>query len=316
MADQTKEFLWVEKYRPTKVVECILPDRIKNIFQAYVDQKQIPNLLLHGSAGTGKTTVALAALEEIGMNYMFINGSKDNGIGNVRGRIEQFASTYAFNKKPKVIVIDEADYFTQDAQAALRGSIEEFSSNCTFIFTCNYPSKIMDAIHSRCVSIDFKLKKDEKPAMAAAFMKRMISILDQEKIKFSKKALAIVIERFFPDYRHTLGELQRIATVNGLNDEIVNSLLDQDQIQELVNALKDKDFKEMRKWVVINLDKFDDARFYRKVYDSLYTYMRPESIPQAILILAKYQYQAAFSVDMEINTVACLTEIMVDCNFL
>lgn len=307
-----EEFLWSQKYRPKKVVDCVLPERLKKVFQDYVNNKSIPNLMLTGTAGVGKTTVAIAMCEEVGLSYMFINSSEERGIDTLRTKIKNYASTMSFSGTKKVIILDEADYITPDAQAALRGLIEEFSSNCTFIFTCNFKSRLIDAIHSRCSVVDFTLKPDEKPRMAAQFFTKVCIILNKENITYDKQALIKIVEKFFPDYRRTLNELQRYASGGTIDASVVALMSDIRNLNNLIKNLKDKNFSEMRKWVAQNSD-IDPARMYRKIYDGLYDYLKPESIPQAVVIIAKYQYQSAFVADQEINLVACLTEIMVDC---
>jgi DNA polymerase III delta prime subunit len=309
------EFLWVERYRPKKISDCILPDRIKKIFQSYVDNNNIPNLMLTGSAGVGKTTVARALCEELGINHLFINSSEERGIDILRTKIKSYASTISLTGGRKVIILDESDYLTADAQAALRGAIEEFSANCTFIFTCNFKSRLIDALHSRCSVIDFTLQKDEKPKMAVMLMKRLGNILEKENVTYDKTVLAKIIEKFFPDYRRTLNELQRYSSSGSIDAGIISQVSDVRKINDLVNYLKAGNFAEMRKWVVSNSD-IEASRIYRSVYDSLYEYLKPESIPQAVVIIAKYQYQAAFVADQEINLVACLTEMMVDCEYV
>jgi len=306
-----EEFLWTEKYRPKKVSECILPDRIKNVFQEYVNTKSIPNLMLTGTAGVGKTTVAIAMCEEIGLNHLFINSSEERGIDTLRTKIKGYASTVSLVGGRKVIILDEADYITPEAQAALRGAIEEFSNNCTFIFTCNFKSRLIEALHSRCSVIDFALQGDEKPKMAASFFNRISEILTKENITYEKNVLIEITKKYFPDYRRTLNELQRYSTSGQIDAGILAQITSVRNIQDLIRYLKDKNFSDMRKWVVVNSD-LDPARVYRKIYDSLYEYMKPESIPQAVVILAKYQYQGAFVADQEINLVACLTELMID----
>ena len=311
----SKSFLWVEKYRPSTVSECILPDRLKTIFQEYVDKREIPNLMLTGSAGVGKTTVAKAMCDEIGINHLFINSSEERGIDMLRTKIKSYASTVSLTGGKKVIILDEADYLTPEAQAALRGAIEEFAANCTFIFTCNFKSRLIEALHSRCSVIDFSLKRDEKKEMAAQLFKRMQSILTEENVQYDKAVLAKIVEKYFPDYRRTLNELQRFAGSGNIDAGIVAQLSDVRKIGDLVANLKAKNFAEMRKWVVVNSD-IDPASIYRKIYDSLVESFKPESIPQAVIIIARYQYQSAFVADQEINLVACLTEIMVDCEFV
>jgi len=310
-----ESFLWVEKYRPKTIADCILPDRLKKPFQEYVEKHEIPNLMLTGSAGVGKTTVAKAMCAEIGLNHLVINASETNGIGLMRTTIRNYASSVSLTGGKKVIILDEADYLTPEAQAAMRGSIEEFAKNCTFIFTCNFKSKLIDALHSRCSVIDFALKNDEKAKMATQLMKRMENVLILEGITYDKAVLAKIIEKYFPDYRRTLNELQRYSSSGSLDAGIVAQLSDVRKISELVKFLKDKNFGDMRKWCVANSD-IEPARIYRKVYDSLYEYFKPESIPQAVVIISKYQYQAAFVADQEINLVACLTELMVDCEYV
>jgi DNA polymerase III delta prime subunit len=309
------EFLWVEKYRPRKVNECILPDRIKKSFQEYVDKGSIPNLMLTGSAGVGKTTVAIAMCEEIGLNYLFINSSEERGIDMLRTRIKGYASTISLTGGRKVIILDEADYLTPEAQAGLRGAIEEFSDNCSFIFTCNFKARLIEALHSRCSVIDFTLKSDEKPDMAIMLTKRLENILSKEGVSYDKKVLVQIVGKFFPDYRRTLNELQRYSSGGSIDAGTLAQVSDVRKIADLVGFLKNQNFAEMRKWVVANSD-IDPARIYRKIYDSLYEYFKPTSIPQAVVIIAKYQYQSAFVADQEINLVACLTEIMVDCEYV
>ena len=309
------EFLWVEKYRPGKVSECILPDRIKKAFQEYVDKGSIPNLMLTGSAGVGKTTVAIAMCEEIGLNYLFINSSEERGIDTIRTKIRGYASTISLTGGRKVIILDESDYLTPEAQATLRGAIEEFSNNCSFIFTCNFKARLIDALHSRCSVIDFTLKTEEKPKMALQLTKRLEGILSKEGVSYDKEVLFQIVGKFFPDYRRTLNELQRYSSGGSIDAGTLAQVSDVRKVAELVGYLKGQNFTEMRKWVVVNSD-IEPARIYRKVYDSLYDYFKPESIPQAVVILAKYQYQSAFVADQEINIVACLTEIMVDCEYV
>lgn len=309
-----ESYLWVEKYRPQTVKDCILPNRLKNVFQEYVNKKRIPHLLLCGSAGVGKTTVAIAMCKEIGLNYILINSSEERGITVLRTKIVGFASTVSLTETHKVIILDEADGLTAEAQDALRGAMEQFSSNCTFILTCNHKAKIQNPIHSRSSVVDFTLRKDEKAAMAAKFYKRMINILDKEGVSYENEVIAKITDKYFPDYRRTLNELQRYASLGDINNSVISQLSDVKQISELVGFLSTKNFKGMRKWVVENSD-VDTSSIYRKIYDSLSEKLKPQSIPQAIIILARYQYQSAFVADQEINLVACLTEIMVDCEF-
>ena len=311
----SESFLWVERYRPKTVKDCILPARLKKVFQEYVDNGEIPNLMLSGSAGVGKTTVAMAMCNEIGINHLFINASEERGIDTLRTKIIGYASTVSLTGGRKVIILDEADNLTPDAQLALRGIIEKFADNCTFILTCNFKAKLQEAIHSRCVLIDFTLKREEKQEMAAQLFKRIIFILEQEKVTYDKQVLVKIIEKFFPDYRRVLGELQKFAAAGSIDAGTMSQLSDVRKIGDLIAALKGKNFGEMRKWVVVNSD-IDPATIYRKIYDSLSESFKPESIPLAVVTIAKYQYQSAFVADQEINLVACLTEIMVECEFL
>lgn len=306
-------FLWVEKYRPRRVADCVLPPRLKSIFQQYVDVGEIPNLMLTGSAGVGKTTVAKAMCDEIGLDSLFINGSDERGIDTLRTKIKNYAATMSFSGAKKVIIIDEADYLTPEAQAALRGAIEEFSNNCTFIFTCNFKARLIDALHSRCAVVDFGLTGAEKTQMAAEMFKRLMVILKSENIEYDKAVLAKIVEKHFPDYRRTLNELQRYSTFGKIDAGVLSQVSDVRKLNDLISFLREKKWDDMRKWVTNNTD-IDPARIYRSIYDTLSEHFKPESIPQAVVILSKYQYQAAFVADQEINLVACLTELMVDCD--
>ena len=308
-----EHLLWVEKYRPSKVEDCILPDAIKTTFQEYVNRREIPNLLLSGSAGVGKTTIAKALCEEVGCDYIIINGSDESGIDVLRNKIKNYASSVSLMGGRKVVIIDEADYLNPNStQPAMRGAIEEFASNCSFIFTCNFKNRIIDPIHSRCTVIDFKIN-GQKAKMAAQFFKRVEWILEQEGVAYDKEVVAAIITKHFPDNRRVLNELQRYAVGGTIDKGILSSVADI-QLADLLTALKWKDFAAARKWITNNLDN-DPARIFRKLYDSLYEPLKPGSVPQLVLILAKYQYQAAFVADAEINLIACLTEIMVDCEF-
>jgi len=308
-----KHILWCEKYRPAKVEDCILPDAIKATFLEYVARKEVPNLLLSGSAGVGKTTIAKALCEEVGCDYIVINGSDESGIDVLRTKIKNYASSVSLAGGRKVIIIDEADYLNPNStQPALRGAIEEFSSNCSFIFTCNYKNRIIDPIHSRCSVVDFKIN-GSKPKMAAAFFKRVEWILEQENITYDKAVVAAIITKHFPDNRRVLNELQRYSISGTIDAGLLTNVADV-QLGNLITALKEKDFTAVRKWVTNNLDN-DPVKLYRKLYEGLYEVLQANSVPQLVLHLAKYQYQSAFVPDHELNMVACLTEIMVDCSF-
>ena len=308
-----EHLLWTEKYRPQTVDDCILPDRLKQPFQEYVNQKQIPNLLLAGGAGVGKTTIAKAMCNEIGCDFMVINGSDESGIDTFRTKIKNYASSMSLTGGRKVIIIDEADYLNPNStQPALRNAIEEFASNCSFIFTCNYKNRIIEPLHSRCAVIDFGLKNGEKAKMASAFFKRTQSILQSEKIDADEKVLAELVKKHFPDFRRVLNELQRYSQFGKIDTGILVQIADI-SIDELSKHIVAKDFGAIRKWV--SSHEIDNTSLFRKLYDTLSDTLKPSSIPQAVVILADYQYKAAFVADQEINTVACLTEIMVNCEF-
>jgi replication factor C small subunit len=308
-----EHLLWTEKYRPQTVDDCILPDRLKQPFQEYVNQKQIPNLLLAGGAGVGKTTIAKAMCNEIGCDFMVINGSDESGIDTFRTKIKNYASSMSLTGGRKVIIIDEADYLNPNStQPALRNAIEEFASNCSFIFTCNYKNRIIEPLHSRCAVIDFGLKNGEKAKMASAFFKRIQSILQSEKIDADEKVLAELIKKHFPDFRRVLNELQRYSQFGKIDTGILVQIADI-SVDELSKHIIAKDFGAIRKWVASH--EIDNTTLFRKLYDTLSDTLKPSSVPQAVVILADYQYKAAFVADQEINTVACLTEIMVNCEF-
>jgi len=309
-----EHLLWTEKYRPQTIEDCILPERLKKPFQEYVNQKNIPNLLLAGGAGVGKTTVAKAMCNEIGCDYMVINGSDESGIDTFRTKIKNYASSMSLTGGRKVIIIDEADYLNPNStQPALRNAIEEFASNCSFIFTCNYKNRIIEPLHSRCAVIEFSLKNGEKAKMASAFFKRVQNVLQSENVKYEDKVIAELTKKHFPDFRRILNELQRYSQFGKIDTGILAQIGDV-SIDEVVKFIRDKDFGAIRKWVATN--EVDSGTLFRKIYDSMYDVMKPQSIPQAVLILADYQYKSAFVADHEINTVACLTEIMVNCEFI
>ena len=311
------EFLWVEKYRPKKIRDCILPEDTKKTFTEFLKQKEIPNLLLSGTAGTGKTTVARALCEELGADYIIINGSDEGRqIDTLRNKIKNFASTVSLTESSahKVVIVDEADYMNADSvQPALRNFIETFHSNCRFIFTCNYKSKILPALHSRCTVIDFAIKNGQKVKTAQALLKRLGKILDGEEVKYDNKVLAELIQKHYPDFRRTINELQRYSVRGEIDSGILFSLSEANT-KELVKILKEKRFNDMRKWVINNLDK-EPSSLFSTIYNLLYTNLEGNSVPQAVLIIAGYQYKSAFVADQEINMVACLTEIMANCKF-
>ena len=310
------EFLWVEKYRPKTIKECILPEQTKKTFLDFLDKGEVPNLLLAGPAGCGKTTVAKALCNQLGVDVYVINGSDEGRfLDTVRNNAKNFASTVSFSSeaKHKVIIIDEADNTTPDVQLLLRASIEEFSNNCRFIFTCNYKNKIIEPLHSRCAVVDFGIKGKAKQEIAAAFFGRLVTILEQERVEADKKVLAELINKHFPDWRRVLNECQRYS-VSGKIDSGILATFSDVSVNDLTKNLKQKNFTEVRKWCVDNLDN-DPTVLLRRIYDSLSSSLVPSSIPAAVLIIAKYQYQIAFVADQEINMLACLTEIMVECDF-
>lgn len=308
-----EHLLWTEKYRPKKIEDCILPERLKKPFQEYVNQGSIPNLLLAGGAGVGKTTVAKAMCEEVGCDYMVINGSDESGIDIFRTKIKNYASSMSLTGGRKVIIIDEADYLQANStQPALRNAMEEFAANCSFIFTCNYKSKIIQPLHSRCAVVDFSLKNDEKASIASQFFKRVQSVLAEEKIEYDDKVIAEVVKKHFPDFRRALNELQRYSQFGKIDTGIL-AQIENVQIEEVVKYLKAKDFSSIRKWVATA--GLDANVVFRQIYDALYEVMKPHSIPNAVLIIADYQYKQAFVADPEINLVACLTELMANCEY-
>ena len=310
------EFLWVEKYRPKTIEDCILPVSIKKTFQGFLSKGEVPNLLLAGPAGCGKTTVAKALCNELGVDYYVINGSDEGRfLDTVRNTAKNFASTVSLSStaRHKVIIIDEADNTTNDVQLLLRAFIEEFHSNCRFIFTCNFKNKILEPLHSRTTVVEFGINGKQKPAIAAAFFKRIQEILDAESIEYDNKVLVELINKHFPDWRRVLNECQRYAASGKIDSGILATFSDV-KVNDLVKKLKEKDYPEVRKWVVNNLDN-DTSVLLRRIYDACYDSMVPSSIPSAVLCLAKYQYQMAFVADQEINMLACLTEITVECEF-
>ena len=310
------DFIWVEKYRPQTIEDCILPDSIKKTFKEFLNKGEIPNMLLSGPPGVGKTTVAKALCKQLGADYYVVNGSDEGRfLDTVRNNAKNFASTVSLTSESrhKVIIIDEADNTTSDVQLLLRASIEEFSRNCRFIFTCNYKNKIIEPLHSRCAVIDFAIRGKEKQEIATCFFKRLNSILEQERVESDKKVVAELINKHFPDWRRILNECQRYS-VGGKIDSGILAYFSDVKVNDLIKNLKEKNFAEVRKWVVSNLDN-DSSVLLRRIYDSLYESLVNSSIPAAVLIIAKYQYQIAFVADQEINMLACLTEIMVECQF-
>ena len=312
----SSEFLFVEKYRPQVIDDCILPDETKKTFKEFVAKGEIPNLLLAGPPGIGKTTIAKALCNELGADFYVINGSDEGRfLDTVRNQAKNFASTVSLtgSSKHKVIIIDEADNTGNDVQLLLRANIDAFYNNCRFIFTCNYKNKIIEPLHSRCAVIDFTIKGKQKVQLAGSFFQRLQSILDSEGIAYDQKVLAELINKHFPDFRRVLNECQRYSTGGKIDSGILATFSDV-KINDLIKNLKDKNFPEVRKWVVSNLDN-DASHLLRKIYDACYECLVPASIPAAVLVIAKYQYQCAFVADQEINLLAALTEIMLECEF-
>lgn len=308
-------FLWVEKYRPKTVADTILPASLKNTFQQFVDQGNIPNIMLSGPAGVGKTTIARAMLEQLGCDYIVINASMNGNIDTLRNDILNFASSVSLMGGRKYVILDEADYLNPNStQPALRNFMEEFSKNCGFILTCNFKNRIIQPIHSRCPPIDFVINKEDKPKMASQFMKRTCDILTTENVEFDKSAVAAVIQKYFPDWRRALNEIQRYSVTGKIDTGILTDLKEA-TIKDLVPLLKDKKFTDTRKWVAENSDQ-DQTGVYRKLYEQASQFMKPNSVPILVLTIAKYSYQGAFVADQEINMMACFTEIMMNCEFV
>jgi DNA polymerase III delta prime subunit len=307
-----QEYLWVEKYRPQKIDDCILPKNLKETFKQFVQTGELPNFLFCGTAGVGKTTVAKALCNEIGAEYLLINGSEESGIDVLRTKIKSFASTVSLTDSKKVVILDEADYLNPNStQPALRAFIEEFSNNCRFIFTCNYKNRIIEPLHSRCAVVDFKIENNEKQEIAASFFKRTMGILKQENIEADQKVVAELVTKHFPDWRRVLNELQRYS-VSGKIDSGILLNVTEESFKQLVNNLKEKNYTEVRKWVAKNGDS-DTINIFRQLYDTASANMEAASIPQLVLILADYQYKAAFVADHELNLMAALTEVMAQC---
>jgi DNA polymerase III delta prime subunit len=314
--DIRDEFVWCQKYRPRTIDDCILPKLMKDTFSEFVSIGDIPNLLFSGSAGTGKTTVARALCEELGVDYILINGSESGNIDTLRNDIRNFASGVSFTNsgKRKIVILDEADYLNPSStQPALRGFIEEFSQNCGFILTCNFKNRIIEPIHSRCSVVDFRFTKKDIPKLALQFLKRTIDILNNEGVTYNEKVLVELITKHFPDFRRILNELQKYS-VSGEIDAGILTNISEKSIKDLMGFLKDKNWRDMRKWVVHNLDS-DPSRVFRLIYDGLFESVKPQSVPKAVITLADYQYKAAFVADAELNMVACLTELMVELEY-
>jgi replication factor C small subunit len=308
------DFLWVEKYRPRTIDDTILTTTLKNTFKQFVSQKNIPNLILAGSAGIGKTTVARAMLDEIGADYYIINGSMNGNIDTLRNDIQQFASTVSFTEGRKYVILDEADYLNPNStQPALRNFMEEFSRNCGFILTCNFKNRIIEPLHSRCSVIEFKITADEMPKLATQFFKRVCNILTAENIEYDKAVIAETINKHFPDWRRVLNELQ-VYSATGKIDSGILVNINKQSYDQLIGFMKDKNFTQSRKWIAENSNN-DPTTFFSDLYDNSVNYFKPNSIPQLVLIISKYQYQAAFVSNQEINMAACILEIMSDCEF-
>ena len=312
----SKEFLWVEKYRPNIVEDCILPDSIKEVFQGFVNQGELPNLLLSGTAGVGKTTIAKALCEEIGASYIVINGSDEGRfLDTVRNRVRQFATTVSLTSgaSHKVVIIDEADNTTNDVQLSLRTAVEEFHSNCRFIFTCNFINKIIEPLHSRCTVVDFRIKPEQATGLQGQFFTRLKTILDHEQIQYEDKVLAKLTKRYYPDWRRLINECQRYAATGSIISAVLVDVADVN-LDTLLSSLKKKEFTNVKNWVVQHMDN-DPSMVMRKIYDSIYGVMKPASIPEAVLIIAKYMRDIQIVPDQEVNMLACLTEIMMSCEF-
>lgn len=314
MTSATGKYLWVERYRPKTISECILPSNLKKYFEGIVSSGSMSNMLFSGTAGTGKTTVAKALCNELGSDYLFVNASEESGIDVLRTKIRTYASTLSLNGNIKTVILDESDYLSPNStQPALRSFIEEFSNNCRFILTCNYKNRIIEPLHSRLVNVDFKMEKAERGELAKSTLKRVIEILKEEGVEFSMPALVQVITKYFPDLRKILVELQRYAVSGKIDSGIIEDLKGS-RIKELAEAMKSKKFLAVKKWVIDNIDN-DQSRIFRDLYDGFQDVLAPQSIPGAILVLANYQYKSAFVVDQEINMLACLTELMTESEF-
>jgi DNA polymerase III delta prime subunit len=308
------DFLWVEEYRPKTIDDCILPDSLKTLFTSFVQKGELSNLLLSGTSGIGKTTVAKALCEQLNCDWIMINGSEEGGIDVLRNKIKNFASTVSLSGGKKVVILDEADYLNpQSTQPALRGFVEEFHKNCRFILTCNFKNRIIEPLHSRFSNIEFKVNPKDKPKLASRLFERAVFILKEQNINYEDKVLVELIKKHFPDFRKLINELQRYSVSGTIDAGILVNVSDEN-LKTLVTHLKNKEFSDMRKWVVNNLDN-DPVKIFRKIYDTLYSNLEPSTIPHAVLIIADYQYKSAFVADQEINLVACLTELMSQVKF-
>ena len=308
------DFLWVEEYRPKTIDDCILPQSLKTLFKSFIDKGELSNLLFSGTPGIGKTTVAKALCDQLNCDWIMINGSEEGGIDVLRDKIKNFASTVSLSGGKKVVILDEADYLNpQSTQPALRGFIEEFHKNCRFILTCNFKNRIIEPLHSRFSNIEFKIANKDKPKLASKLFERATYILKEQNVDFEEKVLAELIKKHFPDFRKLINELQRYSVAGTIDAGILVNVSDEN-LKTLVSHLKGKEFGDMRKWVVNNIDN-DPVKVFRKIYDSMYENLQPETIPHAVLIIADYQYKSAFVADQEINLVACLTELMSQVKF-
>jgi|TARA_B100000586_G_scaffold157246_1_gene114437 DNA polymerase III delta prime subunit len=308
------DFLWVEEYRPKTIDDCILPQSLKTLFTSFVQKGELSNLLLSGTPGIGKTTVAKALCEQLNCDWIMINGSEEGGIDVLRNKIKNFASTVSLSGGKKVVILDEADYLNpQSTQPALRGFVEEFHKNCRFILTCNFKNRIIEPLHSRFSNIEFKVNPKDKPKLASRLFERAVFILKEQNINYEDKVLVELIKKHFPDFRKLINELQRYSVSGTIDAGILVNVSDEN-LKTLISHLKNKEFSDMRKWVVNNLDN-DPVKIFRKMYDTLYSNLEPSTIPHAVLIIADYQYKSAFVADQEINLVACLTELMSQVKF-